>query len=56
MRKHNKGYRLLFFLVSLLWLAPAGVDAYDNPKYEIETRVDTFGAYYPGQTKSNFGE
>lgn len=43
MRKHNKGYKLLFFLVVFLGLAPAGVEAYQNPRYEIEARVDTSG-------------
>ena len=37
----NKVYSKLFFLMSFIYLAPGGVCAYQNPKYEIEARVDT---------------
>ena len=51
MRKQDKGYKLLFFLVVFLGLAPAGVEAYDNPKYEIEARVDTVGHFIRAKQK-----
>src|SRR3989338_3140921 len=43
MRKYDKGYKLLFFLVVFLGLAYVGVEVYQNPRYEIEATVDTAG-------------
>lgn len=54
MRKHNKGYKLLFFLATFLWLAPACVYAYEHPKYEIDASIDTASHTIKARQKVTF--
>ena len=54
MKKHNKGYKLLFFLVIFLGLAPVGVEAYQNPRYAIDASVDIAARVIRAKQKTTF--
>ncbi len=54
MRRWNKVYRLSLFLAGFFYFASGGAYAYQNPKYEIEARIDVLKHAVSAKQKVSF--